>query len=201
MKERMSLMSTSIVEFSKTQHLEQTVDVLLHVREADPEYPPPADSAAERGPLADWLLKDDVLGRWAAVSGGRVVGHIQVTKPHEYIFGAVGHSSDAYDIGHLVEIGKFFVSPLSQKSGIGTLLFEHARAFIVNRGGVAVLAVLPSSANAVKFYSGRGMRNCGSFIGVHGDNLVFIDPSASLHFTRITVGDEKSENNKQLKDH
>lgn len=180
-------MPTEILEFSGVRHLEQAVDVLLQVRESDPNYPPAADAAAERDSMAAWLLKDQVLGRWVALSEGRVVGHIQVTEPHHYIPKSVaGHRN-------LAEVGKFFVSPSHRNSGIGELLFEQARAFIRRKGKILILAVLPVSVDALGFYSSRGMRQCGSFVGAHGENLIFVDTGDTLPLLSAT-GDTPTYN-------
>lgn len=168
-------MSATIVEFSRQHHLEQTVDVLLLVRKSDPGYPPPLDADLRRESMAGWLLGDEMLARWVAVVDERVVGHIQVTKPHGYLRTVLQEAAPqpVPDSG-LVEIGKFFVNPSCQESGIGSLLFEQAISYIQNRGKTAVLAVLPASIKALEFYVRKGMRLCGSFNGVHGENLVFI---------------------------
>lgn len=172
-------MSTTIIEFSKEHHLEQTVDVLLFVRKSDPGYPPPLDTDTRRESLAKWLLDDGILARWVAVADDRVVGHIQVTKPHSYFQAALRSvAPQLVPDADLAEMGKFFVSPSAQESGIGTLLFEQADLFIRNQGKTPVLAVLPGSIRAVEFYLRKGMRRCGSFTGVHGKNLVFIGAPA-----------------------
>jgi GNAT superfamily N-acetyltransferase len=168
-------MPTTIVEFSKKHHLEQTVDALLLVRKSDPEYPPPLDTDTQRGSMAKWLLGDEILARWVAVVDERVVGHIQVTKPHSYLQATLrGALPQVIPDSDLVEIGKFFVNPSCQETGIGTLLFKQASSFIRNQRKTAVLAVLPSSIKALEFYVRKGMRRCGSFTGVHGENLVLI---------------------------
>lgn len=172
-------MSTTIVEFSEKHHLEQTVDVLLLVRKSDPEYPPPLDTDTQRGSMTKWLLGDEMLARWVAVVNERVVGHIQVTKPHSYLQATLqGALPQVIPDSDLVEIAKFFVNPSCQGTGIGTLLFKQASSFIRNQRKTAVLAVLPSSIKALEFYMRKGMRRCGSFTGVHGENLVLIGARA-----------------------
>jgi ribosomal protein S18 acetylase RimI-like enzyme len=178
-------MSTEIVDFVAEKHLEQIIDILFDVRKSDPAYPPPVDSGFGRDTLAEWLLGEHSLARWVAVDKGRVAGFIHVTNPHRYLTD-VAHSPGSEDWGEspLGEIGKFFVSPHSQRTGIGKLLFEEARSFTRASQLTAVLAVVVTSKKAVAFYEKQGMRLVATFQGVHGENLVYADNAGGENVDR-----------------
>lgn len=169
-------MSTVVVEFVAEEHLEEVIDVLFEVRNSDPTYPPPVDAGCERDSFAQWLLDGQSLGRWVAVDRGRVLGYIQVVKPHRYLTDiAPSGSFDGWGYASLGEIGKFFVRPESQRSGNGRLLFDTAIAFTRASKLVAVLAVVVTSKKAIKFYQRQGMEFVTAFSGVHGENHVYVD--------------------------
>lgn len=170
-------MTTSIEPFFGMLHMYDTVQALMRVRAADASYPPPLD--VDEGDLRgfiEWLMKEETLGRWVAVVSGEVVGHISLTAPQSYLTGyleSVGHQTDAGK-GYC-EVSKFFVAPEYQSYGIGSILFEHALAFARSNAMQPALAVIDDSFAARKFYAKKGMREVGSFTGIHGENFVFTE--------------------------
>jgi ribosomal protein S18 acetylase RimI-like enzyme len=173
-------MSTIVVDFSVQEHLEEVLDVLLRVRQSDSQYPPPRDTGSGRESMSTWLLSDRALANWVALDEGRVVGYVQVTKPHTYLEKISGAAVETgYGLGQVLEIGKFFVDPATQRSGVGQMLFDKACAFANSRELKAVLAVVKTSAKAVAFYENHGMRLVTTFEGVHGTNLVYADGAES----------------------
>jgi GNAT superfamily N-acetyltransferase len=169
-------MSTVVIDSVNARHIEGIVDVLLRVREFDRAYPPPVDAGFTRESMTDWLLNDEPIANWVAEDEGGVVGYIQVAKPHGYLskFQEIerGSSSASLQFG---EIGKFFVDPARQRSGIGKLLFDRAKAFTRENSLTALLAVVSTSVKAISFYDRNEMKLLGTFEGVHGTNLVYGD--------------------------
>lgn len=171
-------MNVKVVRFDPQKHLTQTASVLLRMRRVDPTYPPPIDAESNLDSLTQWLLSDPPTHRWVALKDGVAVGHIAVALPHEYLntFFADRSITSTAQTGFR-EISKFFVDPYQQKNGIGTLLFDTALHFVNSESGQSVLAVVDSSTAAKKFYARAGLREVGTFEGIHGVNHVFIDPA------------------------
>lgn len=178
----MSDMGVSIERFSGEVHLQSAVQALLRVREADPTYPPPVDVDADADSFSAWLTDDPARGRWVALDGDEVMGHIMVVEPHRYLTDFLdARSLRPRAAGGFLEIGKFFVDPRAQRRGVGKALFLHARSVILQNESRAVLAVVETSGAARDFYARLGMRDVGSFSGRHGKNLVFMDSFPASH--------------------
>ncbi|MCC3299279.1 GNAT family N-acetyltransferase [Arthrobacter caoxuetaonis] len=169
-------MPTITVPFSEDLHLDAAVTALLHVRQGDPTYPPPRDADATAASFSRWLLEEEVLGRWVALVDGKVAGHLAMTRAHPYLnraLSALGYTSIAEN--GLSEVSKFYVDPVFQGCGVGTALFQTGFEFARARGCQPALAVISTSVLARKFYSGKGMLEVGSFMGIHGENFVFVE--------------------------
>ncbi len=168
-------MRVAVVPFIARNHLRETVAVLHRVRAADPTYPPSADAEDNASSLASWLLSDDanLLSRWVAIIDNRVVGHVSIAEPHDYIlkfFQSTQYAAVASD--QLGEVAKFFVDPLAQRSGVGSRLLSRACEVTIAGGRSPVLAVMDTSVSARSFYAREGMEELGLFNGVHGINHV-----------------------------
>ena len=168
-------MSVTVVPFSASEHLSSTIEVLLRVRAADPTYPPPRDVEKNADSFSEWILESPDLGRWVALVEGQVAGHVQVIKTHTYLsdfLSTVGYQPIARN--GIAEVAKFFVDPLHQHEGIGQALFTKACSFAWDVGLQPALVVVVTSYDAIRFYRRAGMRDVGSFFGIHGENRVLV---------------------------
>ena len=174
-------MTTIIENFSADEHLAQVVTVLADVRDADPTYPPPADVGPTRGALREWLLRDEAIGRWVALLRDGVGGYVQLTAPHAYLLKHLeGRGYIPLARGGIAEVSQLFVSPRAARQGVGTRLFRHACEVAWAHDLQPALAVVSSSAHAVRLYTREGMRQIGTFDGVHGENHVFVDEERNV---------------------
>jgi GNAT superfamily N-acetyltransferase len=168
-------MDVELEPFNATEHLGGAAEVLHRVRAATKTYPPPVDADDTPASFSAWLDDgEDYLGRWVAVREGRVIGHVSVVEPHDYILRFLG----TLDVGTvrrrgLVEITKFFVDPDVQRGGVGSRLFARALDFATGSELTPVLAVVSTSTDARRFYGREGMTEVGQFEGRHGTNHVF----------------------------
>jgi GNAT superfamily N-acetyltransferase len=169
-------MRVSVVPFNREAHLDQTVQVLLRVRAADPSYPPPVDVEATAEAFAGWLLADDVISRWVALSDDRVVGHVALAEAHDYLLDFLGGTEFRELAGEgLCEISKLFVDPDVQRNGAGGALLATALDSAAELDRVAVLAVVAASEAARRLYARSSLTEIGTFDGIHGENHVFIE--------------------------
>ena len=166
-------MGLSLVPFAENDHLEEAVAALLRVRSKDRTYPPPQDAEPTPAAFAEWLLGEPVLGRWVALYDGDVVGHVQLTPAHPYL---VRHLDSHGHFGPVAEMGKLFVDPAARGRGAGLALLNTACALAEQLHLRPGLAVLPTSRAAVRLYRHAGMQAAGTFMGVHGENIVMLAP-------------------------
>lgn len=167
-------MSFEVVAFAPDAHLDGAVRALLQVRRADASFPPPQDAQSSSDSLERWLLSDDVLARFVAVKDGRVLGHVQVGAPHDYLVSHLGRGPRDGQGPSFLEVGKLFVTPDARGLGVGAALLERALEYGRTQRQSLALAVLPASSAAIALYRKRGMVSAGSFEGVHGTNLVMV---------------------------
>lgn len=171
-------MSFEVVMFSRDAHLEGAVRALLEIRRADATFPPPGDAQSTSESLERWLLSDEVSARFVAILGGRVLGHVQVGDPHDYLVKHLGLDPGAGPgQSTYLEVGKLFVTPDARGLGVGAALLERALRYGEAQGKSMALAVLPASSGAIALYRKRGLVSAGSFEGIHGTNLVMCGPS------------------------
>lgn len=172
-------MTLEVVPFTP-DHLEPLAEALLRVRVSDPTYPPQHDATPTVESFADWLMSEQVLGRWVAVADGMPVGHISITAAHPYLrnaFAVLDYPAAA--VNGFCEVSKFFTDPVYQGLGVGSALFCPALAAGRAAGFHPALAVIDTSYAARTFYAAKGLREVGSFTGIHGLNYVFAEDIAS----------------------
>ena len=165
--------SASVTRFHNS-HLAPLSEALLRVRTAEGNYPPAQDVMAEPVALAEWLMEEITLARWTALVDGTPAGHISLTKAHPYLLDALDSlGCRTYASYGFCEVSKFFTDPLHQHSGIGSTLFAAALQAGWDAGFHPTLAVIDTSVAARSFYAAKGMREVGTFTGIHGVNHVF----------------------------
>lgn len=143
------------------------------MRQKDVTYPP-AENAPTRESFGAWLLEESTLSRVSAIVDGQFAGHISIVKAHDYLENHLASQEYvAVTENGFAEIGKFFVDPLFRKHGVGHVLFQHIRHEAFALGYQPALAVVDTSADAVRFYRKAGMTELGYFNGFHGKNLIF----------------------------
>jgi ribosomal protein S18 acetylase RimI-like enzyme len=111
-----------------------------------------------------------------------VLGYVQLTEPHDYI---VRHFGPTVVPSSLAEVGKLFVATPAHGRGVGEQLLAQARRAAAADRRRPVLAVLPGSEAAVRLYRRAGLLDLGTFVGVHGVNLVLGDSAPTARDTRM----------------
>lgn len=164
-----------VVPFDPEIHLTQARCVLERIWQSDPCYPPRNSTDGSPDSLESWLTEAIPLGSWVALVEGAVAGHILATEAHAYLLRHLtgsgwGESTNAA----VAEIGKFFVDPLHQRLGIGSVLLATVVNHLLATGRQPALAVLAPSSAARRLYSSRGMIDLGTFDGDDGINHVFV---------------------------
>lgn len=150
------------------------------VRKEDPSYPPPIDVAPDPNSLKDWLFAENGISRWVAIQGSRVIGHVQLIEPNDYLLENLPTVADRdKPCDRYGEIAKLFVDPRSQMAGVGRQLLMTCCRYSWHLNRQPALAVVTSSTSAVNLYMRSGMRQVGHFAGRHGENLVFIQDRLS----------------------
>lgn len=125
-------------------------------------------------PAAAWLTLDAPLGRWVALAGRGLVGHVALTRAHPYLAGAIPE----LPAGRLGEVARLLVDPDWRGCGLGRLLLRRAAREARAGGLTPALAVLAGSAAALALYRAEGWTERTPFVGRQGLNLVFLDPPA-----------------------
>lgn len=164
------------VTFDAEAHLNSTLNLLLRLRDADAVYPPLRLQSTSQFAYADWLTRDTVSARWAALSGGDVAGHVAIGAPGRALAAALpGLDCVSLASNGFSEISKLFVDPDRQGEGTGRALFSVARGYAWATAKQPVLAVPAASTEARRFFSSRGMRDVGTFASETGPVHVFVD--------------------------
>ncbi|MGY0021864.1 GNAT family N-acetyltransferase [Streptomyces sp. cg35] len=107
---------------------------------------------------ARWLGGGADEPSWVAHRGGRVVGHVTLTRPGA---GDVAPTLVASGTGVAV-VGRLFVDPSARGHRIGTLLIETAVREARLRGARAVLDVAATDRAAVALYERLGWEFLGT---------------------------------------
>lgn len=167
--------SIEIVEFSKSEHLQESVNGIMEVNKSGEKYPPLHNAEPTSEFLTSWLMEEDTINRWVAVLDGNIAGHISTVKAHVYLTEHLKNAGIKFlNEKGVTEISKFFVNPLYQKHGAGKNLFAHAIDASKAEGYSVALAVISTSIDAIRFYQKAGLVSTGYFDGVDGRNYVFI---------------------------
>lgn len=168
--------SPTTATFDAEVHLNGTLNLLLRLRDADSAYPPLRLKSTSQFAYADWLTRDTVSARWAAVSGEEVTGHVAIGVPGRALAAALpGLNCVSLASSGYCEISKLFVDPDRQGEGTGRALFSVARGYAWATAKQPVLTVPAASAEARRFFASRGMRDVGTFTSGHGLVHVFVD--------------------------
>ena len=167
----------AVVRFNPVFHRLAAAETLLAVQDDSGTYPPVREAARDRDAFALWLTGEPALGQWVAIAAdGRVAGHVKVSVLHPQL-GAhlpiMGCSPVA--VRGFCEIGRFFVHPDFQGHGVGRELFAAATGYAWDAGHQPALAVPGSALNARRFFAARGLRDAGTFDGLHGPTHVLVD--------------------------
>lgn len=166
----------NVETFIQDEHLESIVDVLQEVQRIDGDYPPRQDAVDSRELLRDWLLKGGEHGRWVAIVGPKIVGHIALSHPGAYLTDNLSRLvQKKSDHRGYSEIAKLFVHPDYRGAGIASQLLTTARIASWDQQLQPALAVVQNSRAAIRLYLRGGLVQVGEFEGIHGHNFVFMD--------------------------
>ena len=161
--------------FVSEVHLPGVIDVLLRVRNSDPEAPSSVDTGPTAEDLKSWFLQGDLTNRWVMLQDGLVAGHIMLVEPHSYLTDFYHQvRPEGQDLGQMLEISKFFIDPPHRNTGLGEKMLKDACHHAVSKGLKPALAVLESSLAARRLYGRIGMTELGTFKGIQGVNYVFV---------------------------
>lgn len=136
--------------------LEALAVVLKQVHEID-GYP--VEGVKE--PMA-WLQVDNSVAQWTALSDGRPVGHVSISRPTRH------DSAPSQFISHNPErenrirvVGRLFVAPSARRLGVADGLMGQAEAYGKNARSVLVLDVMEKDQAAIRLYERRGWQRLG----------------------------------------
>lgn len=158
-----------IVAYSESLHLQELTEIVHGMRHSERAYPPREDCGETVEDVEAWLRGSTAFARWVAVHEGKVVGHIALQEPDDYLKTFL---TEHEITGKQSEISKFFVSPDCRKLGAGRLLFSHA---VESSDHQVALAVLNGSLAAREFYVHHGMTELGIYHGKSGINHIFLE--------------------------
>lgn len=135
--------SAGVVRRRAGADVEECVEVLARVHRRDgypvnwPERP------------AAWLSQDGLLGAWVAVRGGRVVGHVSLSRAGEDdAAAALWSERHGTDRNRTAVLGRLFVDPGDRGRGPGALLVGRAVAEVRALGRHPVPDVVTSDTAA-----------------------------------------------------
>lgn len=161
-----------VVPFDRA-HIPALAEVLVTVREQNPDYPPALYATDTQESLTGWLDDDEPLDRWTILVDDVPAGHSMLVGTHAYIEDHLADSDSDVRASDTVELSKVFVAPGYRHHGLGRALVQHSLDAVRGLGKVPVLAVLATSPEAIRLYPRLGMRNRGFFHGQSGVNWVF----------------------------
>ncbi len=156
-----------VVNYDERLHLEELTNVAYLMRHSETAYPPHEFCGESKPEVNEWLKNCHSHTRWVAVNDNKVIGHISLAKPEDYLSKFLHEHSFHSEFD---EVSKFFVHPEYRKTGAGRLLFAHALA---SSPIPKALAVLAGSIAARKFYVHHGMTEIGIYHGISGVNHIF----------------------------
>lgn len=174
-----------IEKYEPTAHYDQLLECLEELQASKSSYPPRNTETNIQPTAAEWLQDEgEDSQRFVALLEGKVVGHICITAPHDYLVNFLrkeNYIDKEITANHYTEIGTFFVSPNVQKHGVGHQLFAHILQESQTLGKTPALAVVEShdSHKATNLYEKHGMQNIGYFQGTHGKNLIYVSQQNS----------------------
>lgn len=149
----------------------QIVTMLMIMRERDNSYPSPAYAEANRESLEEWFLADELTERWVLSIDDRVIGHIGVKEPGDYLiehFEKVSFNP----ANPPLELSKLFVHPDYRSAGAASTLLDHSIHYAIEQNHTPVLTVLATSKEARRIYE-RKLNSIGTFTWSDGLNYVF----------------------------
>lgn len=164
-----------ITPFSPALHLEQTLNVLERVRQADPMYQSRRTGAGTRRSLEHWLAGENRMIRLTALVNDTVAGHVLVTRANSYLSDFLARSGHPETDREVVEIGKLFVDPAQQRLGLGTALLAAASRIVRHIDCRPVLVVPEAAAGARRLCRSAGITELGTFQETGGISHVFLD--------------------------
>lgn len=107
-------------------------------------------------PVKDFIYRDSDASSWVAELDGRLAGHVSVGTVTDDDYGRVFTEALGVEAGRLRTISALFTSTDARGHGVGSTLLTLAEGFILERGLIPVLDVLPAHATALALYRRRG---------------------------------------------
>ncbi|MFC8565418.1 GNAT family N-acetyltransferase [Streptomyces sp. NPDC057245] len=130
-----------------------------------------------------WIKSEGVLAAWIAESGGRVVGHVAVTKPRGEAAAGFWAEQSSDDVDHIGVLARLFVVQSARKQAVGRRLIEAAMSHARALGLRLVLDVMEKDAAAIRLYERLGWRKIGETIHHFGSGetipaVCYVSPTA-----------------------
>ncbi len=130
-----------------------------------------------------WIKSEGVLAAWIAESGGRVVGHVAVTKPQGEAAADLWAEQSGDDVDRIGVLARLFVVQSARKQAAGRRLIEAAMSHARALGLRLVLDVMEKDAAAIRLYERLGWRKIGETIHHFGSGetipaVCYVSPTA-----------------------
>lgn len=126
---------------------------------ADPEWPP---DYARGGDLAAWLGAPAALGRWVALLGDHIVGHVGIAPVREGPLNTLWRSALPSQTGALAEICRLVVDPRARRAGASGALTRKAVRAAIEMGFMPVANALADRQASLAMMIAVGWRTVGS---------------------------------------
>ncbi|MCL6670043.1 GNAT family N-acetyltransferase [Streptomyces panaciradicis] len=106
---------------------------------------------------ARWLTPSSMEAAWVAELDGRVVGHVELSRPDGGdVAPGLWSARAGVDVADTAVVGRLFVSPAAHGRGLGAALMARAVAQARARGLHPVLDVVVSNTAATALYERLG---------------------------------------------
>ncbi|MFH9983409.1 GNAT family N-acetyltransferase [Streptomyces sp. NPDC017179] len=105
----------------------------------------------------EWLSQTSLLGVWVAELGGRLVGHVSLTREGEGdLAPGLWSERNGTSTARAAVVSRLFVAPQARGHGIGALLVGQTVEEARHRGLHPVLDVVASDTSAAALYERLG---------------------------------------------
>lgn len=118
---------------------------------------------------ASWLRSDDVIAAWVAESGGKIVGHVAVMKPHGEDAVRMWIEQSGDDEKNVAVLARLFVTREARGRATGEKLMQAATDYARRSHLRLVLDVMTKDRAAMRLYERLGWAKIGEAMHRYGD--------------------------------
>lgn len=140
--------------------------------QSDETWPPPYARAS--GDLDQWLAGRSRLGRWVALEGDVIVGHVGVDGVEPGAKADRWQTELACPRERLAEIGRLVVHPAKRRTRVSERLTRRCVRDTVTRGFVPVASALGSATASQAMMTSLGWRIIGEVVGARSGSRIVL---------------------------